>query len=139
HASVAEAEAQRLKDQTELARLEQLQPAGGAGGLAGASEQGIANRGNAANSAGYVSLSKTNLHELRLKPITEDFHLTEEAAAVLGMTAVEGSGVNQALEQLINRHNEPDRAKLPQIGSHLSAEPGRKTLFKVSAYPEEGQ
>src|SRR5205823_13416587 len=67
HASVAEAEAQRLKDQTELARLEQLQPAGGAGGLAGASEQGIANRGNAANSAGYVSLSKTNLHELRLK------------------------------------------------------------------------
>lgn len=86
-----------------------------------------------------VALSKTNLHQLSLRPLTRDHRLTDAAAAVLGMSAAERTAVDDALGTLVRRHEALDLAKVQSIEEHLTSAEGRKTTFRVPAYPEEGK
>ena len=86
-----------------------------------------------------ISLSKTNLHRLTVKAFADDFHLTDEAEAVLGMSPAERQAINHALAQLVANHEQLDLAKAKLSDDHLTSESGRKTTFKVPAYPDEGK
>jgi hypothetical protein len=94
---------------------------------------------NSGASVETVALNKSNLRQFRVKPVTEDFQVSDAAAALLGMTAGERAGVNGAIEELITRHMQLDIAKARPVDQHLTREPGKKTTFQVPAYPEEGQ
>lgn len=86
-----------------------------------------------------VELSKVGLSGIKLKPFTDEYQVSEEAAAVLGLSASERKELDQAFRQVIQRHEQLDLARVKSVDEHLSQEPGRKTTFKVAAYPEEGQ
>lgn len=101
----------------------------------GSAPAGLAKAGDDAR----ISLSKTNLHRLTVKAFTEGFHLTDEAVAVLGMSPAERQTIDHALAQLVAKHEQLDLAKVKPSDDHLTSESGRKTTFKVPAYPEEGK
>jgi hypothetical protein len=126
--------------QGDLDRLEKDVTEAGHGNSAansrlGSGLAGLAKTGDDAR----VSLSKTNLHRLTVKAITDDFRLTDEAAGVLGMSPAERQALDRALAQLVAKHEQLDLAKAKPSDDHLSSEPGRKTTFKVPAYPDEGK
>ncbi|HVY71439.1 MAG TPA: hypothetical protein VHH73_16010 [Verrucomicrobiae bacterium] len=87
----------------------------------------------------YVSLSKTNLNRIGLKALDDTYHLTEEAAILLGMNPAERASINQSFDRLIARHEQLDSNSASRIEEHLTIDEGRKTTFKVAAHPEQGQ
>ena len=87
----------------------------------------------------FVTLSKANLKQLELAPLTEDFRLTDEVCAVLGVSESERTVVNQAVAKLLTTQQQMDVSRLQPIGEHLTSEEGRKTSYKVPAYPQEGR
>ncbi len=87
----------------------------------------------------YVTLSKTNLKHLELTPFSDEFKLTDEVSAVLGISSSERAAVNQALGRLIATQQQMDVSRLQIISDHLTTDEGRKTTFKVPAYAEEGR
>src|SRR5262249_50049953 len=111
---------QRLKNERELTRLEQVWSARSNDHLAGFEKESATNsvKGESGPPL-YVSLSKTNLHRFQLRPINDDFRLSDEAAAILGMSAAERVGVDKAIFQLITRHTQMDLNKAQQIDVHL--------------------
>lgn len=87
----------------------------------------------------YVPLSKANLKRFQVRGFTETFAVTDAAAALLGMTSAERQAVDQTAAELIRRHHAMDLARVQEVTNHLTAEAGRKTSFRVPAYPQEGQ
>lgn len=87
----------------------------------------------------YVTLSKSHLKDLELAPFTDDFKLTDEVCAVLGLSSSERAVLHQALAGLVAAQQKMDVSRVQMTSEHLAVEVGRKTTFKVSAYPEEGR
>lgn len=87
----------------------------------------------------WVELNKANLAGLSLKPFTEDFRVSDEAAAILDLNEKERQSLDQAFRRVIEKHQQLDLARVTKAEGHLSQEPGHKTTFRVSAYPDEGK
>jgi hypothetical protein len=113
--------------QGDLDRLEKDVTEAGHGNSAansrlGSGLAGLAKTGDDAR----VSLSKTNLHRLTVKAITDDYRLTDEAAAVLGMSPAERQALDRALAQLVAKHEQLDLAKAKPSDDHLARNPAAK-------------